>query len=287
VVLFSDTHIHADPAKLAREINMTGHLRQAVAEALALDKEERRPSMLIVNGDLAFNTGEAADYQNLVGLLRPIREAGWPVHLGMGNHDHRDRFWAGVPGDMSGGAVPDRPVESRQVLVLETPRADWVVLDSLDKTNSTPGLIGQTQLKWLADVLDEPKRREKPVLIMVHHHPRFVEELLLPPPASAPSTTPTTRPNNGILDTEALMDVLMPRRNAKALIFGHTHVWGHKQRDGLHLVNLPAVAYVFRPNQPSGWVDCIVSDGGARMTLRSLDPKHPKHGEVALLKWRA
>jgi hypothetical protein len=60
-----------------------------------------------------------------------------------------------------------------------------------------------------------------------------------------------------------------------------------KQRDGLHLVNLPAVAYVFmKGKQPSAWVDCILASDGMALELRSLDPAHPAHGKKTELKWR-
>src|SRR5258705_14008414 len=51
-VLFSDIHLAADRALVARGINMTDHFRQASAEALALPK---RPAGVFINGDCAYN----------------------------------------------------------------------------------------------------------------------------------------------------------------------------------------------------------------------------------------
>lgn len=283
LVLFSDIHIAADATKVAHDVNMSDHLKQAVAEALNLDNSSRRPSMLLVNGDCAFNNGETADYAQVVSLLKPLREAGWPVHLGLGNHDNRDRFWDAVPAEEGGGTEPDRPVDGKQTLILETPRADWVVLDSLMKTRETPGLLGDEQLKWLTATLDDPKRKSKPTIVMVHHQPE-IEAARQETAGSA-----TTKPSKigGITDTAALMEILAPRKNVKALVFGHTHVWSHKKLDnGLHLVNLPALAYVFRPEQPSAWVDCALSDTGAKFTLNCLDKTHPKHGDTVDAPWR-
>jgi hypothetical protein len=73
----------------------------------------------------------------------------------------------------------------------------------------------------------------------------------------------------------------------KALIFGHTHDWTSEQLEGVHLVNLPPTAYVFTAGRPNGWVDAYVRDDGMSLELRSLDEKHPEHGQKVELKWRA
>src|SRR5689334_20537975 len=50
LALLSDTHIHADAAKVARNINMADHFRQACGEVVKLDPA---PAHLLINGDLA------------------------------------------------------------------------------------------------------------------------------------------------------------------------------------------------------------------------------------------
>ncbi len=282
VVLLSDTHIAMDADRVERGVNMSRHLRQAVAEILELDKTDRRPAAAIVNGDCALHTGETGDYEALLGLLAPLSAAGLPIHLAMGNHDQRDRFWSAVPYEKLGVGAGKRGMESRQVLVVPSPRVDWVILDSLDKTNNTPGLLGEEQVRWLKAVLDAPERAGKPVIVMIHHDPIV-----------APATRPTTGPASaqpakitGLVDTPALLEVVMRRKQVKALMFGHTHRWSISRLDGLHLVNLPTVAYVFNPVQPSGWVDCRLTDQGMRLELRSINRAHPRHGEVVDLNWR-
>jgi hypothetical protein len=106
---------------------------------------------------------------------------------------------------------------------------------------------------------------------MVHHNPQFDENAKI----------------GGLKDTAALLDVLSPRAQAKALFFGHTHRWSHERtEDGLHLVNLPAVAYVFDPEQPSGWVDCLLGKSGATLELHTIDPGHRQQGQRIAMKWR-
>jgi 3',5'-cyclic AMP phosphodiesterase CpdA len=281
-ILLSDTHIDGNPARVARDVNMTDNLRQACAELLESAKSGPRPSAVLVNGDCAFNTGQPADYAAFLRLLDPIRQAGLPVYCGMGNHDHRDHFRAAFA---TAGRSLSAPVEDRQLMVVESPAADWVILDSLDVTNSTPGVLGDRQLAWLARTLDAPRRAAKAVVVMVHHQPDFQ---LLPKRATTRTAAPTTQPKvSGLTDTQALLDVLLPRKQVKALLFGHTHNWSSYKLDDLHMVNLPTTAYVFDKARPSGWVDCHFSPDAVTLQLHALDKTHGQNGERLELKFRA
>lgn len=264
--LLSDVHVAADPDAILHEVNMAAHLRQALAEVLAL---ERKPAGVFINGDCACTAGLPDDYATLRGLLRPVAVAKLPLHMTLGNHDHRENIRAAFAKEYDKVS----PVESRHVSIVETSLLDWVLLDSLDKVNSTPGVLGKTQLDWLAAALDS--RKDKPVIVMVHHNPQTV--------AAGNTTTKVS----GLTDTAELFDVILPRKNVKALVFGHSHRWDLKQRDGLHLVNLPAVAYVFAKDQASAWVDCNLAADGMTLEFRSLNPAHPAHGQKTGLKWRA
>ena len=91
-----------------------------------------------------------------------------------------------------------------------------------------------------------------------------------------------------LLDEAALYAVLRPRRHVKAHFFGHSHVWSiNPDESGLHRVNLPAVAYVFEPTQPSGWVNAQLEPRGIKLQLRCVDPTHRQQGEIKELVWRA
>lgn len=275
IALLSDIHIAADKALTIRGTQMADHLKQACTEILRLDA---MPALALVNGDCAYNHGDAADYESLLHLVHPLRDAGIPMHLAMGNHDQRENFWSVIPADQD--RVKDVP--DRQVLVVETPRANFLMLDSLDKTNFTPGTVGSAQLQWLRTTLDA--QASKPAIVMVHHDPEEKHTVAVTHPVISPATQP--RKVTGLTDTRELLDILLPRKQVKALMFGHTHVWSVKQREGLHLINLPAVAYVFNPLQPSGWVDAHLREGGMSLELRCLDPKHRWNGEKHELEWR-
>jgi 3',5'-cyclic-AMP phosphodiesterase len=260
--LVSDIHLAANPAQLGRGINMADHFEAVAAEITRLAK---RPSALLISGDLAFNSGEKEDYATVSRLLQPVREAGIPVHLTLGNHDDREHFWNAFTETNSA----KRPLADHQVALLATPRANWFVLDSLEKTLSTPGMLGESQLAWLSKTLDEHK--EKPALVVVHHN--------LNDGSGKPS---------GLKDGEQLLEIIRPRKQVKALIYGHTHNWEVKpDSSGIHLINLPPTAYLFKEGKPNGWVHAELERKGIRLELRCLDPKHPQHGEVHALKWRA
>lgn len=78
----------------------------------------------------------------------------------------------------------------------------------------------------------------------------------------------------------------MPRRQVKALFFGHTHRWRRAERAGIHLINLPPVAYLFDAESPNGWAELQLRDGGALLTLHALDPRHRQQVEKVELNWR-
>ncbi|MFT5128013.1 MAG: Icc protein [Rhodothermales bacterium] len=92
---------------------------------------------------------------------------------------------------------------------------------------------------------------------------------------------------HGVLDTAALMDTLRSRKQVKAYLFGHQHRWETAQdASGIHLVNLPAVAYVFNKEQPSGWLRAHTEPNRLRLELRALDRSHKAHGQVVALDYR-
>ena len=258
--LFSDTHVSEIPSAASRGVTMSENLRKAVAEVVAL---ERKPSGVLITGDCAYLEGLPGDYTQLVDLLRPVRAQDLPVHFLLGNHDHRANFRSGA------AEASDRPVlESKHVSLVKTPRANLFMLDSLDRVNVTPGLLGAEQLEWLRRSLDRNSNR--PAMIFVHHQPNFAEFGTV----------------GGLTDTDPFFKLIESQTHVKAVFFGHTHNWLVKERAGIHFVNLPPVAYVFNPANPSGWVDLEIQDYSATITLLSLDKSHKAHGEARRLSWR-
>jgi 3',5'-cyclic-AMP phosphodiesterase len=259
--LLSDTHIAADRKTIAHDINMTDNLLAISSEIRA---STELPEHLLIAGDCAYNRGQIEDYQTFVELLKPLRTDGIPIHLALGNHDHREHFLKIVK--------PPRPARrspgDHYVTLIESERANWFLLDSLEKTLSTPGLLGEQQLKWLAETLD--RHPTKPALIVVHHNPV------------------TGQVQAALKDTDALFAVLAPRKQVKAYFFGHTHRWNlSRHESGIHLVNLPTTAYVPDKTRATGWVQASLETEGITLELRCLEKNHPEHGRKTDLQWRA
>lgn len=258
--LLSDPHLAADKTTLSRGVNMTDHFNIVSRELQALPK---RPAGVFITGDCAYTRGETADYALVKELLQPIRESQMAVHLALGNHDNRERFWDALQEEKRA----THPVPDRQTALLSTAQVNWYILDSLEKTLSTPGSVGPEQLKWLRLALDE--NPDKPAVVLVHHNPGIEGG------------------NMGLKDTVAFLEVIRPRKQVKAYIFGHTHHWSVEQdASGIHFINLPPTGYVFRDGEPSGWVHANVQKDSMRLELRCVDPKHKAHGQTFDLAWR-
>ncbi len=255
--LISDTHLAADPAFISKGVNLTESLQTVVAEIAGL---ARPPAGTLINGDLAFDAGEPGDYARLIETLRPLRRAGQRVHLTLGNHDDREHFWEAFTAEKATA----RPVADHQMMMIRSLRANWFVLDSLEKVHSVPGRLGEAQLAWLSRALDE--NADRPALVMCHHNPD---------------------PAKALKDTPELLAILRPRKQVKAFFFGHTHNWDvQRDESGIHLINLPPTAHVFTPGRPRGWVYLQLQPAGARLEFRSLDRGHAAHGQLVDLPWR-
>lgn len=112
---------------------MTANLQQVVREITTLST---KPSGVLLNGDCAYSRGLPEDYANLAACVAPLDQAGLTLHVTMGNHDDRRPLYAALKTQ-----EPERPmVDSKHVTVIETPHANWFLLDSLTQVNVVTGL---------------------------------------------------------------------------------------------------------------------------------------------------
>lgn len=260
IALLSDPHIAAERNLASRGVKMADHLESVVRNILG---SAERPDTAILSGDCAYSSGEVADYGTFSELIKPLRAGGTTVHLALGNHDNRENFWSALAEEKAAA----HPVPDRQTALVRTRLVNWFILDSLEKTLSTPGFVGKDQLDWLAKALDA--NADRPAVLVVHHNPGKLANV------------------DGVRDSDDLFAILRPRRQVKAWIFGHTHHWGVTQdSSGIHLVNLPPVGYVFRQGDPSGWVQAQVSEKNIRLTMHCVDTSHKEHGKQTTLDFR-
>jgi 3',5'-cyclic-AMP phosphodiesterase len=264
--LLSDTHIAEDSALTNKDNNMVDNLDRVVAAIL--QQQEREKSFgLIINGDLSFDVGLPGDYNNLVAHLKPLRDAGIDVHLTLGNHDERENFIKGCADLLS---LRKSPLDHHHTGLLTSAMVNWVLLDSLEVTDQTPGLLGESQLGWLDRTLrDLPS---KPTIVVVHHDLQGpVEE---------------GKKETGLKDTAALIKVLEAHSKVQALVHGHTHRWEVKTRNsGLHVINVPAIGYAHNPAQPTGFLTARVTKKGLTVQLHAKDEGHAAHMEKHELAW--
>jgi Icc protein len=257
LALLSDVHVSGS----FFNGTMGRRLSSAVKQILSLPQ---RPQGVLVAGDCAHLRGKRGDYREYLERIQPIVDARLPLHVTLGNHDARDRFWDALPSDLASANAQLR----RQSMIVSGRYANWFLLDSLDKTNKSPGELGREQLDWLEAELDA--RADKPALLMLHHDP--IRE----------------GKQGALQDAPQLLAITRPRRHVKAIFFGHTHIWRTWQDpSGIHMVNLPATGYTLWMRSFIGWVSCRVYRDSALLKVHALNHREPEDGQVVHLRWRA
>ena len=185
VVIISDLHVNPDGYQPAR-------LERTIADILAL---RPRPRNVIALGDLAYLTGKPTEYARLKEILAPLEGSGIRLTMAMGNHDRRANFAEAFPEYAAASRMKDR-----FVFVVETPRADIILLDSLQESEDpttwiTPGALPDNEKEWLKETL--ATYTDKPVLVTSHH------------------------PINEV----GINDILLASPTCCGYIHGHNHVW--------------------------------------------------------------
>ncbi len=252
--LLSDIHVPADRTAVAHGFKPYENFARVAGEV-----ERWAPDGVIVSGDLARLEGFAADYESLNTLLGPLAEK-VPVSLVLGNHDDRKNVLAAFtkwPGER-------QAVSGKLVTVIDRPPVRFLLLDSLLYTNRVAGLLGKAQRAWLEEYLARPD--QTPTLLVFHH--------------------PPTDGDSDLLDSDRLLRIVAGSRKVKALIYGHSHAYRFETRDGLHLVNIPAVAYNFNGREPVGWVEATFTATGGDFRLRAFLGNREQDGKTHSLRWR-
>lgn len=254
--LISDSHIAIDPQERLRGECMADNLRVAISD---IGDADEPPRCVLFTGDLAFKQGNPGDYATLRKLVEPIERDCVRIATTPGNHDDREqlRFAFSGPAPLSGGKL---------VSTIEGPDLRFVILDSQDGLNVTAGRLGPEQIAWLTRELDS--RPGVPSLVVVHHNPD----------ASVRS---------GLRDADSLLAVVRARRQVKGIIFGHTHAWGVRAADGIHLINLPSTGYIAKAGQPLGWLALLPRPDGADLSLRCVSGNRRDDLQRVRLHWRA
>lgn len=224
---------------------MADNLREAVAAVCS-----ERFDAALFNGDMAFRVGTSADYSAFMPLVAPLQFRNIPQHFTLGNHDDRCRFLASIQ------ATGSTPVNNRCVSQFMQDGLHWLLLDSLEHTNSVRGRLGASQIAWLARALDAYPRI--PAVLFLHHNPE----------------TTVVGFRVGLRDTAEFLETIRPRRQVKAVFFGHTHAFRAWSESDIHFVNLPALGYRFLPGVALGWVRGIFAPRGMSLRFCAVGSSH-------------
>ncbi|MEZ6118173.1 MAG: metallophosphoesterase [Pirellulaceae bacterium] len=253
--LLSDTHIPQDVEEAFRGFKPVNNLNQIVPQI-----SQANVAGTVICGDVARLVGLPGDYQQLKTCLAPLGDHS--LFMALGNHDDRVNFRAAFADSTSGES--DADAGGKHVVVVEQKPVRFVILDSLFIVNEVAGLLGKAQREWLKTYLAESD--DTPTVIFVHH---------------------TLGDNDGdLLDVPRFLDIVDPAKKIKAVFFGHSHVYSFQQRNGLHLINLPAVGYSFADEQPVGWIEAKFAATGVSLQLHAIASNTKHDGEVTELTWR-
>lgn len=196
VVQISDLHLTGDGAPAYGVVDTWGALEACVAHLLDLSP---LPDAVVVTGDVA-DRGEAAAYARARNVFAALTDAGVPVYLTPGNHDHGDRLRAAL-----GGMYPHDPsAPGGAGYCVEMNGARLVCLNTRQPGTHAGGVTPDTAT-WLGRVLD--RAPGVPALVFAHH----------PPFASGLGVM-----DAGRMDGRTLAGVLAGR-DAVQLCFGHLH----------------------------------------------------------------
>ncbi|MGB0578702.1 MAG: metallophosphoesterase family protein [Limisphaerales bacterium] len=291
--LLSDTHLlsaesierHYGSQRAAREkraSTVSVNFDRAAAQVNAMPQN---PAGLILNGD-CVHVGGREEYDQLADKFALIESP--PIHVTMGNHDHRGDFARAFgEGSRAGGR---RLLENRHVSLVRSRRANFVLLDSLtmktpDRPVKGPGILGAEQLDWLESVLDS--EADKPAIVVMHHNidPSAEYEQRAGTKQLLLESAGPVQKIAGLEDTDRLLDLLHAKPQVKAVVTGHRHQGRIFQWRKLHFIHLPAVGYTLDPKETEAWLQLRLRDSGAEVKLRTLDPKHARSGKRIELKW--
>lgn len=262
VVILNDIHITGIPEEKipANAKDDDDHLRATVKQILALQK---KPAAVIINGDLALAIGTAADYTVIRELIAPLRDAGIPVHLTLGNHDVRDIFMQAFPEMKSASALK----EHRHNSLIDLPSTRLILLDTLDQSPGPSGKLGAEQIAWILAKIDEVPTKQ--VVLIGHHNPQVGGD--------------TSHYKGGLVDTADFWPEIAKRDQVKAYIHGHTHEWTQAMENRIHIISTIACAYVFNKNtNATGWTSARFNAHGFQLKLNTLETDHAWNGEA---KW--
>lgn len=290
--LLSDTHLlsassierHYAGNKAAMDKRATVVSENFDCAARQVNALAEKPAGVILNGD-CVHVGGKDEYDQLANKFALLERL--PIHVTMGNHDHRDDF-------VKAFREPKRDdrvlLEKRHVSVVKSRYANFVLLDSLtmqtpDRPVKGPGILGKEQLEWFESVLDSES--DQPAIVMFHHNIDPSEEYQRSGDKDVvvKSASPFKGLAGGLEDSDQLLALIQTKSHVKAIVTGHMHQFRIFKWRKVHFISLPSVGYTFHAKEPVGWIRMQLRQDGAALELQTLDPKHARHRTCTNLVW--
>jgi len=230
-VVMSDLHLMPE-GELSMTLDTSARLEQAIDAVVARYGDA---DFCILAGDLA-DLGQPAAYERLKAIIArlPI-----PVHITLGNHDHRPAFLEAFGAQFAHAHTGkiDKVIDHKGYRV--------ILLDS-----SEPGLvhgvlqdaqIAQLQL-WLNEAMD------RPVIVVLHHNANALH-----------IGSDTIR----LLEPTAFIDALKTHPDIRQVIAGHVHLTSTATWHGLPFTTLAGGHYSvnFNVDQPDVPVSRLTGPG--------------------------
>ncbi len=169
----------------------------------------------IISGDLTDKAEpEAYDW-----LRRELEILPMPVHLMVGNHDHRQTFRASFPGAMcdAQGFVQG---------AFDTSAGRFILLDTV-KSGSSAGELCEHRMNWLTGELS--RAHDKPAWLFMHHPPcdvsiPYMDRIKLD-------------------EHEAFAELIANHSNIRHIFFGHVHRAVFVNWNGIACTALPSLCH--------------------------------------------
>lgn len=207
-VHMSDTHFHPDPSYTNNEETIPPIIgTKALVDAV--NNLPFTPDFILHTGDVVYDPLPNI-YTDILPYMNQLKA---PVHYLVGNHDEAQQLQR----ELLGIAQPQP--EFYYTLVVNGVQVICLDSNGLENPEFYTGLISETQLAWLDDLLSQPD--ERPLIIAVHHNPIKT---------GVPWLDNTMMIENG----ERLHHVLLKAKSRlRAVLFGHIHQNLDIYRDGI------------------------------------------------------
>lgn len=209
-VVMSDLHVVPE-GELSMTLDTGARLEQAVDAVIA---RYRDADFCILAGDLT-DLGQPSAYERLKIIIArlPI-----PVHITLGNHDHRPSFLS-VFGDhfVAETGKVDKVIDLKGYRI--------IVLDS-SEPGRVDGVLEATQIAWLRARLAEAM--DRPVVVILHHNANALH---------------IESDDIRILEPDAFIAALKSHPDIRQVIAGHVHLTSTATFRGLPFTTLSGGHY--------------------------------------------